>query len=176
MRRTQGISLIEVMIAVLALTVLTAIAVPAFASIADRVRIARLQTDLSDAFLTANRLAVAGGRATVLCPSGGAAGCDDGSDWSSGWLLFADVDGDRRFGGGDTFIRRGGAAGGLRVSTTGGRPRIVFQPDADSAGSNATFTVCAPGSGRSGTLVLANSGHFRLLKPDPGPTAGCIRN
>ncbi|MGH8080073.1 MAG: GspH/FimT family protein, partial [Lysobacter sp.] len=137
------------------------------------VRIARVQTDLSETFLTSSRLAVASGAATIACPSRGD-GCENSIDWSHGWLVFADVDGDRRFGPRDTLVKRFAAmAGGVRLHSTQGRPRVVFQADGDNAGSNVTFAVCAPRSGQAGVLVLSNAGRFRLDAATPAQRQSC---
>lgn len=161
MQSSKGMSLIETIVVLAIASLVIAMAVPAATAWTDRVRIARLQSDLAEIFLTANRLAVAGGAATILCPSRGG-GCDDSSDWSQGWLVYADVDGDRAFGRYDNLIRRTAALdGGLRLHGTPGRPKIVFHPQGDITGSNATFTICAPNSRQVASVVMSNAGRFR---------------
>lgn len=174
MKRIEGLSLIEVLTALAIAAVLLTMALPACLAVIDRARIARVQADLGDAFLSGARLAVASGTATVLCPARETGGCTGGIDWSQGWLLFADVDGDRRYGGHDTLIRRTAALPGrLRLSSSQGRPKIVFQADGDNAGSNATFSLCAPRNGQAGSLSLSNSGHFRLAKATAAQLHAC---
>ncbi|MBN7138473.1 hypothetical protein A7A76_00690 [Lysobacter enzymogenes] len=161
--RQCGLSLTEVLIA-LALTLLaTCVVLPAAASALERVRVARVQGELAEAFLLSARHAVAAGAPAVLCPSAASGnGCADANDWSAGWLAFADLDGDRRYSAGDTLLRRSPAlAGGLRLLASSRRTRIVFQPHGGSAGSNASFAVCAGSQKRLGTLVLSNAGQFR---------------
>ena len=75
MQRTQGLSLIEVLTALAIAVVLLAMALPACLAAIDRARIARVQADLGDAFLSGARLAVASGTATVLCPARETGGC-----------------------------------------------------------------------------------------------------
>lgn len=161
--RQRGLSLTEVLIA-LALTLLTTcVVLPAAASALERVRVARLQGELAETFLLSARHAVVAGAPAVLCPSAaGGAGCADANDWSDGWLAFADLDGDRGFSAGDTLLRRSPALdGGLRLLVSSRRTRIVFQPHGGSAGSNASFAVCAGSRHRLGTLLLSNAGQFR---------------
>lgn len=160
MQGSKGISLIEMIVGLVIVSLVIAVAVPAVIAWVDRARIARLQSDLGETFLTANRLAVSGGTATILCPSRGG-GCEDGMDWSGGWLVYADIDGDRVFGQYDNVIRRTAALdGGLRMHSTPGRLKIVFHPQGDTTGSNAAFTICAPSSKQVATLVLSNAGRF----------------
>lgn len=176
MKRIQGLSLIEVLVGLAIVFLLFAVAIPALGAVADRARIVRVQADLGEAFMTAARQAVAGGRATVLCASSDGVRCSGGTDWSTGWLSFADVDGDRQFSAFDTLIRRTPPWSGLRLSSTQGRPRIVFQPEGDSAGTNATFTICAPRSGMAGSLVLSNGGRFRLVPTHTDRQTLCASN
>lgn len=161
MQGSKGLSLIETIVVLAIASLVIATAVPAAMAWTDRVRIARLQSDLAETFLTANRLAVASGAATILCPSRGG-GCEEGIDWSRGWLVYADVDGDRVFGKHDNVIRRTAALdGGLRLHSTSGRPKIVFHPQGDTTGSNATFTICAPTSRQVASVVMSNAGRFQ---------------
>ncbi len=177
MHHQRGFTLIELSMALAIATIVFALAASAVGALADRARIARLQTELSAVFVDSARQAVAGGVAVVLCPSGSARpGCADGFDWSDGWLAFADRDGDRHFSNGDAaLIRAGPPGGGLRLLTSRGRPKIVFQPDGDSAGSNATFVFCSK-RGRAGTLMLSNAGRFRIAQGHPMPSTGCTSN
>ncbi|BAV96988.1 type IV pilus assembly protein FimT [Lysobacter enzymogenes] len=169
--------MIELSMALAIAAIVFALAASAVGALADRARIARLQTELSAVFIDSARQAVAGGVAVVLCPAGtGRSGCADGFDWSDGWLAFADRDGDRHFSDGDAALVRVGPPGdGLRLLTSRGRPKIVFQPDGDSAGSNATFVFCSK-HGRSGTLMLSNAGRFRVAQRHPTLSAECTNN
>ncbi|MGO1069172.1 GspH/FimT family protein [Lysobacter sp. CA199] len=177
MKRNRGLSLLEVVIALAVVAVILAFAIPAVAAVSERVQIVRIQTALSEAFLASSRHAVAGGVATVLCPSRDQASCVDGHDWSHGWLAFADLDADRKFGAGDVAIHQAGAmAGGLHLYSSPGRPRLVFQPDGGNAGSNATFTVCVGGGRQVGVLALSNAGRFHLVRTRPEHSAPCIDN
>lgn len=158
----------------LALTgVLAGIAWPALASAYTRACFAQAGTALGESVLIANRIAVATGVATVLCPAA-AQGCDDNPDWSRGWLLFADIDGDRRFGAHDTLLHRQPAlAAAIRVGSNHGRPRVIFQPDGSSAGSNLTFLLCSRKRALGERLVLSNEGRFRAARADPDQIDAC---
>ncbi|QWP79013.1 GspH/FimT family pseudopilin [Lysobacter sp. K5869] len=166
--RQQGWSLFEVAIALAVVSLTVCIALPSAASALERVRVARIQTELGETFLISARHAIAGGVATVVCPSGHDPNCGQGDDWSGGWMAFADLDGDRRFGAGDTLLRQvPPLAGAVRLYGSPERSRIVFQPHGGSGGSNASFTVCASRGARLGTLVLSNAGQFRFAERAP---------
>jgi len=174
MRRMRGITLLEVAIALTIGFLLFGFAVPALHHALARTRIGHARLALADSFLHANRVAVATGSATVICPAPNGDACRASTDWSAGWLVFADVDGDRRYGPSDTLIQRRHALGGdIRLLSTAGRTRIVFQPEGDSAGSNLTFTLCSPRAGEAGLLVLSNPGRVRLDAASAAQTAAC---
>lgn len=173
MKRMQGIGLLQVVLALALAGLLAGVAWPALASAYTRVRFAQAGMALGESVLVANRVAAATGVATVLCPAT-AQGCDDGSDWSRGWLLFADIDGDRRFGPHDTLLQRQPPlAADIRVSSNQGRPRAVFQPDGSSAGSNLTFLVCSRWRALGERLVLSNEGRFRPARAEPDQIEAC---
>lgn len=177
MNPSKGLSLLEVILALGIAALLAGVALPALVAVADRIRIARIQADLGEAFLTSSRLAIASGAATIACPARNGGDCDGGIDWSHGWLVFADVDGDRRFGTRDTLVRRTPAiSGNMRLHSTPGRHRVVFQPDGDNAGSNVTFAICAPQSGQAATLVLSNASRLRLDKASPAQAKSCANS
>ncbi|WP_158549226.1 GspH/FimT family pseudopilin [Lysobacter silvisoli] len=172
MHRTRGITLIEAVIALFLAATLIALAVPTFARSLQRARIGQVQMAMSESFMTSARTAVGGGCATVLCPLAGE-GCADNADWSRGWMVYADVDGDRSYSRADVLVQRTPPLRGLRLRSTDGRRRVVFQTDGGNEGSNLTFTVCAEGGGEAGSLVLSNAGRFRLAPPSPDQRRSC---
>ncbi|QQP98113.1 GspH/FimT family protein [Lysobacter enzymogenes] len=169
MNRSKGITLLEAVAALALVAVLSAVAVPAISRAAERARAAYVQTALSESFMTAARLAVATGSAAIVCPVGASGDCRDGDDWSDGWKVFMDVDGDRKAGAYDTLVRSVGATAGIRVYSSQGRKRVVFQPQGDSAGSNASFLLCARRGAPAAWLVLSGEGRFRAVDPRNPP-------
>ena len=117
--------------------------------------------------LAAGRAALAGNR-TVLCPSPDGAACSDDPDWSRGWLVFLDSNASRELEGGEPVLRQQPPLPGrVRLRSTAGRVRIVFQGNGGNAGSNATFTLCdGRGPARAVSLVMANNGRLRDGVPD----------
>lgn len=173
-RRQRGLSLLETVIALALAALLGCVVAPAAGSALQRARAVRVQSDLVESVLIAARHAVTGGADTVLCPSPSGADCRDGHDWSGGWLVFADLDGDRLFGARDTLLMRAPAlAAGLRLHGSPGRSRIVFQPHGGSGGSNAHFTVCTGGGKPLAGLVLSNTGQFRPVAASGASGSHC---
>lgn len=175
MRRMRGLSLVEVVVALMIATLLLGVALPALGRIVDRAHVAHTQTLLGESFLTATRQAVASGSVTIICPVNETGDCKETMDWSGGWLIFADIDNDRRAGRHDIVIRRfAPVAGGLRLYSTEGRKRIVFQPQGDSAGTNVTFTLCSRRPNAIGSLALSNAGRFRVAEVTADNDRLCI--
>lgn len=165
MKRPSGFSLIEVSIALIVVALALAVAVPSAARAIARVRMGAVAAALTETFLTSTRLAVSTGSAMVICPTTASGGCKEGEDWSRGWLVYADIDGDRHYSGLDNVVHRATPpTGGLRLYSTQGRPRLVFQNDGGNEGSNVSFTVCSPEVGEVGVLVLSNAGRFRYAE------------
>jgi type IV fimbrial biogenesis protein FimT len=166
MNRMQGITLLEMLIALVIAAVLAGIAIPTAASAMAKARISGVAMAMTDSFLTSARVAVSTGSAVIICPAPQGAGCDDSVEWSRGWMVYADVDGNRRYDPHDPVIQRAEAlAGGLRMYSTQGRRRVVFQSDGGNEGSNVSFTLCADSGEQVGSLVLSNAGRFRLAEP-----------
>ncbi|MFK3649362.1 GspH/FimT family protein [Lysobacter enzymogenes] len=176
MHYMRGLSLIEVIAALAVIAVLAGVALPALADARARAQFARAELDLGGSVLLANRIAVASAAAVILCPAAAAGGCEAGSDWSRGWLAFADIDGDRRFGAYDVQLQRSGGYGeDIVVVSNAGRGRAVFQPDGDSAGSNLSFVVCSRSRPRGLRLALSNGGRLRQAQVAPEQIEACRR-
>jgi type IV fimbrial biogenesis protein FimT len=163
MEAQRGWTLIELLLVMVALATVSGIAVSSFLSALESSRAGAVRSDLlASLSLAGSRAGVSGTRA-VLCPSFDAATCSDSPDWSRGWLVFMDPNASRELDGGERVLaRQERLPGRVRLRSTAGRVRIVFQGNGGNAGSNVTFTLCdGRGPGKAQALVLANDGHLR---------------
>ncbi len=158
-----GVTMIELMIVVVVLALLAAFAVPRFVAAREAAHAGAAHQALLASLMAASAHAASTGADVVACP-GAAAGCRVGThDWTEGWIVFADLDGDRLRDPGDTLVHRAAALGGrAQLRSTVGRTRIVFQPNGGAAGSNVTFTLCdGRGISHARSLVMNNTGALR---------------
>jgi type IV fimbrial biogenesis protein FimT len=163
MKTLQGWTLIELAIVVAVAGILLGITLPSMAGALEASRALSARNDfVASLALAGTRAALTGSRA-VLCPGTAAFGCNDGPDLSQGWLVFLDPNASREFEGGERVLReQPPLPGRVRLRSTSGRVRIVFQGNGGNAGSNATFTLCdGRGPARARALVLANNGRLR---------------
>jgi type IV fimbrial biogenesis protein FimT len=172
MKSQRGLTLIELVIVVAIVATLSGLAVSAFASALEASRASAARGDLIASLRQAITRAELTGSRSVLCPSIDGEHCANDPDWSQGWLVFTDRNGNREFEGDERLLRRQRALPGrVRLRSTAGRTRIVFQGYASNAGTNVTYTLCdGRGPARAVSLVMANTGRLR----DGVPSADAI--
>jgi type IV fimbrial biogenesis protein FimT len=169
-----GFTLLELLIAVTILGILLGIAIPGLKNAVARIQSTSARTAITATLFDAQRNATVVGREIVVCPATGEQ-CIGGHDWSHGWIAFIDHNGDRSRGPGDQIVRsEDELPAGVRLHGTSGRPRIVYQPNGGSAGTNITFTLCdRRGAKRAQALVLSNGARLRHERAKPAPAAAC---
>ena len=177
MKTQRGLTLIELMIGLAVVGVLFGVALPAFSGGLEAARASEARAGLLASLLSAATHAGITGVHAVLCPTRDGASCVNSPDWSSGWLVFLDSNGSREIEGGERILRsQPPLAGKVRLRSTVGRIRIVFQGNGGNAGSNATFTLCdGRGPKRARALIMSNTGGLRDGAPSAsGLAATCV--
>jgi type IV fimbrial biogenesis protein FimT len=173
---SRGFTLIEAMIALAVTSTLIVVAVPACGAAMESARATSTKADLVATLTRSITHAATAGSEVVLCP-GGSGGCRNSSDWSHGWIAYADIDGNRQRGANETLLQaEPPLAGKVHLRSTAGRVRVVFRPNGGNTGSNVTFTLCdGRGLASATTLVLANDGRLRAGTPTTAAAAACIQ-
>ena len=172
----RGFTLIEALLAMVTVSILLCVAVPAWSSAREAAYSGATQMVLLESILGAVSHSALTGSEVVLCPGDEAGGCRGSIDWSRGWIVYADINGDRTRDANETLLKVAPALGGkVHLRSSPGRTRLVFQPNGGNAGSNVTFTLCdGRGIGRAITLVLANNGRLRSGIPTEAAALACM--
>lgn len=165
--RIRGLSLIEAMVVLALAASLVLAGVPAFAEAIQRNRVTLALHLLMADMAMARSTAVIRGEQVVVCPMDRSGGCSTASDWSRGWLVFVDLDGDRRPGATEQVLRATDAPTGPGFALRSSRPYLRYQRDGRSAHSNLTVHVCRHGS-VAGQVVVNNHGRARSTRPAAG--------
>lgn len=170
-----GFTLIELIITLAVTAILAGIATPSMAGLIEYQRTTAAISSLTTHMQLARMAAVSRNRRAVLCPSGDGRICAIGTDWSSGWILFIDEDGNRRPDQADDILRTDlqPVSAHLRVVSSRGRQQLRYLPDGSSAGSNLTLSICNPAGRLLGQVIVNNAGRprstlFKSALPCPG--------
>lgn len=169
----RGLSLVEAAVVLAVAAITAAIAIPALGGMAARSRLAAEVNALAGALVLARSQAARHNRVVVICRSEDGATCAGmGEHWPA-WVVFADGDGDRRLGPGETALHAHRVSPRVRLGYRG-FPRsryLAFEPTGFSH-RNGTFTLCGSGPAPERRAVIVNwAGRVRLARKGPGGRA-----
>lgn len=157
-RKRRGFTMIELLVVLAVACVLLAVGAP---GLRDLIRTQQLKTATNDLFAAiglARAQALARGEIVMLLPKGAG-----GTDWSRGWTVFLDRDGDRQPGPGDTVLaEHGPLAQGLAVSFSFSSPAPPYYIAYNGAGRSCLDS--SPAAARYGTLSLFHGAGIRRIK------------
>lgn len=173
MSAPKGITLIELLVTVVILSILAGIALPAFGGFGQGLATRSARSQLSVDLAQARAAAVMRSGDVVACPSTNAATCGTGTSWHRGWIVFADRNRNRAADAGEKIIAVAQAQeAGVAIVSSAGRRTLRFLADGTSDGSNVTLTFCdRRGPAKASTLVLNNSGRLRSGTPSAAQAA-----
>lgn len=165
-RRDAGFTLIEAMVTVSIVALILTLGLPAFADALERQRLATTLHLLLADMAMARSSAVMRREQVVVCPGGAATGCRGDRDWSHGWLVFRDPDGNRQPDAAADILRATDApAGGAdRLRLTSTRPWLRYQANGTAGHSNLSVNACSQGRLR-GKVVVNRLGRARSERP-----------
>lgn len=165
-RRQWGVTLLELMLTLGVLSILSAIAIPAWQStIAYGHRAAALNS-LRAGLALAQESAITRGHTVALCTSADHLHCDNG-DWEDGWIVFVDRNDDYQRDTGEPILRVHAALATASGHLRGNRliaHRVGFQRDGLMHGvHNGTITYASvpPRTALRRCLIVARSGRIR---------------
>ena len=166
-RRNAGFTLIELMTSLSVMAICAGVALPSMGSFIEHQRTSAAITSLSSHMALARMAAISRNRRAVLCPSADGSTCEAGTDWSRGWMLFIDDDGNRKPDASDEILRVDlePTSRHLRVTSTAGRQQLRYLPDGRSAGTNLTLSICNQQQELLGQVIVNNMGRPRSERP-----------
>lgn len=167
MRRTRGFTLIELMISVSVFGILAGVAAPSLSDLIEHTRASAAISSLTAHMALARTAAISRNRRAVLCPSNDGTQCRTDTDWSGGWMLFLDDDGNRKLDSSEEVLHVDLAPTSrhLRVVSTTGRRQLRYLPDGRSAGTNLTISICSQSGELLGAVIVNNMGRPRSERP-----------
>jgi type IV fimbrial biogenesis protein FimT len=153
-----GYSLPELLVVLAIAAILAGLALPHFGPMIRALQLKAAANDLFGAIDLARTEAIARGRRVQLVPLDAG-----GRDWSHGWVVFVDQDGDRRPGFGEEVIQRYGApANGIAVDVAFSSQQGASYLAYNSMGRSCSDTNSL--AARFGTLSLVQGEQIRRIK------------
>ena len=167
MKRHRGFTLIELVTTVAIVGILAGVGTPSMLGFVERQRASAAVGSLMTHMAQARMTAITQRHNAVLCPSANGRHCDPGHDWSGGWMLFTDEDGNRKPDAAGDVLRvdQDPTSRHLRVVSTRGRQQLRYLPDGRSAGSNLTVSVCNHRGEVLARVIVNNAGRPRSERP-----------
>jgi type IV fimbrial biogenesis protein FimT len=167
--RCRGMTMIELMTAMLILAILMGLAVPSFRQFAADSRAQAASSDLTTALSTARSEALKRSTRVIACATTDGTTCANSTDWTTGWLTFVDLNGDNLVNAGELIHVWPPLQGG-NLSATSTATRAVYnsQGMAQLPGGTASVTFTITPSGCIGDRIretkMALSGSLQSYK------------
>jgi type IV fimbrial biogenesis protein FimT len=152
---------IELLATLSIVAILSAMAVPAFRDFMQNNRAAEQSNALVGALALARNEAVTRGVPVSVCVSSDGESCDNGTDWSSGWIVFSDAAGvlgtvDDAADPPDTVLRVLPALSG-EATLTGDSNVISYTPSGFLSDVEVGFELSVPGcTGNQNRQIVVN--------------------
>lgn len=159
-RKQQGFSLLELLTVVTVMSILAAVALPAFAHLIRSNRIVSASNSLLSMLMLARSEAIKRHAQITLCKSKDGASCSSSSEvaWSEGIIIFVDSNTDRELDGTETVIRTESPFSAADTITLSSGNTLSYR--ANGSSSSGTFTVSSGEIQRR--VIVSFSGRPRI--------------
>ena len=170
-QRTQGFTLIEVMVVVAIMAVLMALAAPSMTPVVETWRVRQAAEGLRSTLYIARSEAIKRNGNVVIRkePSSDTSGCTTAAnkaDWGSGWFVFVDADNDGVLDNGEEILQRFATPTNVSITRTGGGACIEMNRWGLVNGTLPSFGMKPYGKGETETSVrgicMALGGRIRI--------------
>lgn len=157
-RRISGLTLIELLVTVSVLAVLLAVGIPSFASLTQRWRVdATIESLVADIRL-ARSTATRTSRVVVMCARAVDGNCSAGNDWSTGWVVFSDLNGDSALDVGEPLIvERPSQSGMASMPDKTSQAKLKFRANGTLASGKTSVGIRPKDSAKAVASVVVNA-------------------
>lgn len=165
--KQSGVTLIELLVVLAIAAILVQIALPDFSDIIKNNRSATRINELLTSLTFARSEAIKRNRPVTLCKSTNGSSCqDDGDIWQTGWLVFADENGNGNADAGEVLSLHGSST--EQFTLTFDQPRVTYGGlGLATAGLDGTFVLCDDrGTEKAKGLIIGPGGRPRLAVTD----------
>ena len=161
----DGLTLIELMVTLAVLSVLLVLAVPSFLNFQRNAELTSTANTVLASINAARGEAIKRGRYAMMAPT-------DGANWSSGWIVFVDIDRTQTYSSDDIIVSRTNTfPASLTVTGTDGStslsaPYILYDASGYARLKNATFatsTIEIKRNDVTGAELLASTRRLKII-------------
>ncbi|HLA73161.1 MAG TPA: Tfp pilus assembly protein FimT/FimU [Steroidobacteraceae bacterium] len=160
-KRARGFTLIELMVAITVLAVLLGLAVPSFREIINSNRVTAQTNDFVSTLNYARSEALKRSNPVTVCASTNGGTCAGVTNWSTGWIVFADINANGALDGAEVVLQQSPAVPvGLTLNSTT-RAFVRYSSSGMSSGAE-TFALLKTGctGNRAREIAISTTGRI----------------
>ena len=134
--KSNGFTLLELMVAMTILAILLSIAVPSFSNLISSNRIENQADNFLSSLAMARSEAIKLNQQVKLCKSSDGATCTTSGDWSVGWIIMDNSS--------NILQTYDGIPDGFTFSSTDLKDEVTFRPSGEITSTGGSIIICGP--------------------------------